>query len=95
MTDEMYNAMQVEASEYRRLLVLCRERIICEMERADRAERTIVALLTILRTLVEEFSPEIAQRMAQSAETGTATPLYWQECDLIKQIQKEADYRPY
>ena len=94
MTDEMYDEMQHEASEYSRLLVVCREQIICEMERADRAERTVQALLTALRKLVEEFNPDISQKVTQSADTKVAALIHWQEWELIQQIQREAEYQP-
>jgi hypothetical protein len=83
LTDEMYDDMQNEAREYRRLLVVCRERIVCEMERADRAERSIEALLTALRKLVEEFDPDMSRWVAQSAGTEVAALMYWQGCELI------------
>jgi hypothetical protein len=94
LTDEMYNDMQYEASEYRRLLMVCRERMACERERADHAERTLETLLTALRRLVEEFNPDISRRVAQPADTEAATLLYWQGCELIQQIQREAEYLP-
>ena len=94
LTDEMYNDMQYEASEYRRLLVVCREQMACETERADRAERTIETLVTALRRLVEEFNPNISRRVAQHADTEAATLVYWQGCELIQQIQREAEYLP-
>ena len=94
LTDEMYNNMQYEASEYRRLLMVCREKMACESERADRAERTIEALLTALRRLVEEFNPDISRSVARSTDTEAATLIYWQGCELIQQIQREAEYLP-
>ena len=94
LTDEMYNEMQDEASEYRRLLVVCRERMACERERADRAERSIETLLTALRRLVDEFNPDIYRRVAQSADTKVAALIYWQGRELIQQVQSEADYLP-
>jgi hypothetical protein len=82
----MYYDMQYEASEYRRLLVVCRERMACEKERADRAERNLETLLMALQRLVEEFNPDIYRRVA---------PLvYWQGCELIQRIQREAEYLP-
>lgn len=49
LTDETYNALLREAREYRRLLVVCRERVVRETERAERAERTIEMLLADLK----------------------------------------------
>ena len=94
LTDEMYNDMQYEASEYRRLLTVCRERMACEKERADRAERTLETLLMALQRLVEEFNPDISQGGAQPADPEAATLVYWQGCELIQRIQREAEYLP-
>jgi hypothetical protein len=94
LTDEMYNNMQYEASEYRRLLVVCQERIARERERADQAERTIETLLVTLRSLVEEFNPDLFRRVPQSAESEAATLIYWQGCELTQQIQGEEEYPP-
>jgi len=94
LTDEMYESMQNEALEYRRLLVICRERVLCEMERADRAERTIEALLAVLRRLVEEFNPDIAQSVAQATDIEAAMSMHWPAYEFIQQIQREAEYQP-
>lgn len=94
VTDEMYNDMQYEASEYRRLLVVCLERIACERERAARAERTMETLLAALRRLVEELNPDISQRFAQSTDAEVATLIYWLGCELIQQIQRKVEYLP-
>ena len=94
LTDEMYSDMQYEASEYRRLLMVCRERMACEKERADRAERTLETLLMALQRLVEEFNPDISRWAAHPADAEAATLVYWQGCELIQRIQKEAEYLP-
>ena len=94
LTDAMYDEMQYEANEYRYLLVVCQEQIARERERADRAEGTIKTLLTGLRSLVEEFNPDMSWRVAQSAETEAATRIYWQGCEVMPQIQREDEYLP-
>jgi hypothetical protein len=94
LTDEMYESIQNEALEYRRLLVMCRERILCEMERADRAERTIEVTLAALRKLVEEFNPDIAGNVAQATDIEAAMSMHWPAYEFIQQIQKEAEYQP-
>ena len=94
LTDEMYESMQNEAFEYRRLLVICRERAICEMERADRAERTIQALLETMQKMVEEFNPDISRSVAQSTDTPIAALMQWRPYEFLQQIQREAEYQP-
>jgi hypothetical protein len=89
----MYETMQNEALEYRRLLVICRERAICEMERAIRAERTVEVLLATLQKLIEEFNPDISERAAQSTDTHAAL-MHWQPYEFLQQIQREAEYQP-
>jgi hypothetical protein len=81
--------MEFEAGEYRRLLVVCRERVVGEMERADRAERTIEVLLTALRKLVEAFNLDIYRTAAQFADAEVAEFVYRQACELIQQIERE------
>ena len=94
LTDEMYESMQNEALEYRRLLVICRERAVCEMERANRAERTIEALLAALRKLEQEFSPDMSRSAAQPIDTEVAAVMHWQAYEFIRQIQGWAEYHP-
>ena len=47
LTDWQFVQMRFEASEYRRLLTVCREQIVRQTARAERAEKTADALAWI------------------------------------------------
>ena len=90
MTDQQFNQMRFEACEYRRLLVFCREQVVREMERADRAEGIVEALLAALRRMVEAFSPDIYwMAAAQPGKDKAADWVHQQAHDLIEQIESK------
>jgi hypothetical protein len=95
MTDQQFIQMKFEASEYRRLLTICREQVTYETERADKAGRTVESLLTMLRRMVEAFSPDIYRMAAaQFGKDQAADLAHQQACDLIKRIEGEMKQGP-
>jgi hypothetical protein len=95
MTDQQFIQMKFEASEYRRLLTICREQVTHEMERADNAEETVESLLTMLQCMVEAFSPDIYRMAAAPFGKDRAADLAHQQArDLIKRIESEMRQPP-
>jgi hypothetical protein len=94
LTDQMFIQLKFEASEYRRLLVVCRERVVEEIGRADRAERTMEALLATLRTLAEALNADLYPMAAQSSDAAVPELVHRQVYELIRRIQREAEYLP-
>jgi hypothetical protein len=95
MTDQQFIQMKFEASEYRRLLTICREQVAHEIERANKSERSTELLLDMLQCMVEAFSPDLYRMAAAPFGKDRAADLAHQQArDLIKRIENETKHQP-
>ena len=91
LTDWQFVQMRFEASEYRRLLTVCREQIARQAARAESAEKTADALAAALRDMVDAFDPQTYGKSAAQAEKAqTAKRAHRQARELIERIRSEA-----